>query len=180
MSKAKDKSKLKQEYIDRDAAERNCAFCVGNKWFRYRAAAIIVEDGYVLFAGNEKADYLYSIGGAVHAGETAESAVKREVFEETGVEYEVDRLAVIHENFFYDSFGLNEKLDCHEVAFYYIMKPRGNRELKSESYTMGVRESMHWIPLEKLGEYKAFPSFISEYLQTEHRGIEHIVTDERT
>lgn len=180
MSKTEDSSKLKQEYIDRDTAERNCAFCVGNKWFRYRAAAIIVEDGQVLFAGNEKADYLYSIGGAVHAGETAEDAVKREVFEETGVKYEVDRLAVIHENFFYDTFGLDEKLDCHEVALYYLMKPRGTRVLKSDSYTMGVRESMYWIPIEELGKYKAFPSFIKEYLNTEHCGIEHIVTDERT
>lgn len=25
----------------------------GNKWFRYRAAAIIVEDGYVLLVGNK-------------------------------------------------------------------------------------------------------------------------------
>ena len=30
-------------------------------------------------------------------GETAEDAVKREVLEETGVEYEIDHLAVIHE-----------------------------------------------------------------------------------
>ena len=64
--------------------EYNCGFTKDNKWFRYRAAAIIVEDGYVLFAGNEKDDYYYSIGGAVHMGETAEDAVKREVFEETG------------------------------------------------------------------------------------------------
>lgn len=39
-------------------------------------------------------------GGGVHMNETAEDAVIREVFEETGVHYEVVRLAVIHENFF--------------------------------------------------------------------------------
>ena len=33
-------------------------------------------------------------------GETTEDAVKREVYEETGVAYEIDHLAVIHENFF--------------------------------------------------------------------------------
>ena len=32
-------------------------------------------------------------------GETSGQAVKREVLEETGVPYEIDRLAVIHENF---------------------------------------------------------------------------------
>ena len=65
--------------------EYNCGFTNDNKWFRYRAAAIIVEDGCVLFAGNAIEDYYYSIGGAVHMGETAEEAVKREVYEETGI-----------------------------------------------------------------------------------------------
>ena len=37
--------------------EYDCGFTNDNKWFRYRAAAIIVEDGCVLFAGNEKDDY---------------------------------------------------------------------------------------------------------------------------
>jgi hypothetical protein len=54
--------------------EYNCGFTDGDKWFRYRAA-IIVEEGSVLFARNELDDYFYSIGGAVHMGETAEDAV---------------------------------------------------------------------------------------------------------
>ena len=33
--------------------EYNCAFTRDNKWFRYRAAAIIIEDNCVLFANNE-------------------------------------------------------------------------------------------------------------------------------
>ena len=159
--------------------EHNCGFTDENKWFRYRAAAIIVEDGCVLLAGNEKEDYLYSIGGAVHMGETAEDAVKRETLEETGVNYEVDRLAVIHENFFNENAGSLKGLECHEIALYFMMKPRGTKELHSNSYTMGVRETMHWIPIEKLDTYKAFPTFMKEYLQSDHYGIEHIITDER-
>lgn len=42
--------------------EHDCGFRKGNKWFRYRAAAIIVEDNCVLFAGNDVDDYYYSIG----------------------------------------------------------------------------------------------------------------------
>ena len=31
----------------------DCCFTKDNNWFRYRAGAIIVENGCVLFAGNE-------------------------------------------------------------------------------------------------------------------------------
>ena len=112
-------------------------------------------------------------------GETAEEAVKREVYEETGVHYEVERLAIIHENFFNEDSGGLKGLDCHEVCFYFLMKPRGTQELNSNSYTCGVKEEMHWIPISDLGKHKAFPSFLKEYLSKEHIGIEHIVTDER-
>ncbi len=158
----------------------DCGFTKENHWFRYRAAAIIVENSCVLFAGNEHEDYYYSIGGGVHIGETAENAVLREVYEETGVHYEIDRLAVIHENFFRESSGVLKGLDCHEISMYFLMKPRGTQELNSNSYSYGVREEMKWIPIDDLDQYKAFPSFMKDYLSREHAGIEHIVTDERT
>ena len=59
------------------------------------------------------------------------------------------------------------------------MKPRGTQELHSNSYENGVKEDMHWIPIEDLGKYKAFPSFLKEYLSKEHEGIEHIINDDR-
>lgn len=43
--------------------EHNCGFINDKKAFRYRAAAIIVEEGCVLFARNDKDDYYYSVGG---------------------------------------------------------------------------------------------------------------------
>jgi len=102
-----------------------------------------------------------------------------EVLEETGVEYEIDYLAVIHENFFNDDKGSHKGMDCHEIAMYFMMKPRGTRELNSESYVMGVKETMHWIPVEDIHKYKAFPSFMKEYLESGYNGIKHIITDER-
>ena len=49
---------------------------------------------------NDRFDHLYSVGGRIKFGETAEEAVVREVFEETGREMGIDRLGFIHENFF--------------------------------------------------------------------------------
>ena len=157
----------------------DCGFTKENRWFRYRAAAIIIEDGCVLLAGNELEDYYYSIGGGVHMGEKAEDAVIREVYEETGVRYEIDRLAVMHENFFNNNSGMLKGLECHEICLYFLMKPRGTKELNSNSFTFGVKEEMHWIPIDEVDKYKAFPSFLKNYLSRTHQGIEHIVTDER-
>lgn len=160
--------------------ELDCCFTEGNKWFRYRAAAIIVENDCVLLAENSDVDYYYSVGGGVHMGETAENAVLREVFEETGIHYEIDRLAVIHENFFNENIDALKGLDCHEISFYYLMKPRNSQQLDSNSHTcFGTKEHMYWIPIDRLDKVKAFPSFLKDYLSREHSGIEHIVTDER-
>lgn len=157
----------------------DCGFTKENKWFRYRAAAIIIEKDCVLFACNEKDDYYYSIGGGVHHGETAENAVLREVFEETGVNYEIDRLAVIHENFFNENGGMLKGMNCHELSFYFLMKPRGTQKLHSNSMTQGVKEEMCWIPIKDLNKYKAYPTFLRDYLSKEHIEVEHIITDER-
>ena len=167
-------------FLDKVAEKKeDCGFSKGDKYFRYRAAAIIIEDDCVLFVGNEVDDYYYSIGGGVHFCESSEKAVKREVFEETGIKYEVDYLAIIHENFFVWSSDL-EAADCHEICFYYMMKPKGNKNLKSHSLTTsGIKETMHWIPIDRLENYKAYPTFMKDYLKRDHKGIEHIITDER-
>ena len=159
----------------------DCGFTAGNQWFRYRAAAIIVENGCVLLAGNEEEDYLYSVGGGVHHGETSEDAVRREVLEETGAAYEIDHLAVIHENFWEGKGAFDKGLDCHEIAFYYWMKPRGSQELCGDSVTrFHVRETMHWISIEDLDKHKYYPSFLKDYLSEPHPEVRHLVTRERS
>ncbi len=156
----------------------DCGFTKENYWFRYRAAAIIIENDCVLLATNDNVDYYYSVGGGVQMGEKAEDAVIREVFEETGVQYEIDRLAVIHENFFTDSSDFFKDLNCHEIALYFLMKPKGNQDLNSDSYTQGIRENMVWIPIDELDNYTVYPTFLKEYLSKESKEIEHIVTVE--
>ncbi len=157
----------------------DCCFTSENNYFRYRVGAIIIENGYVLLARNEHDDYYYSVGGGVHLGEKAEDAIVREVLEETGIEFEVDRLAVIHENFYLGNSFANDGMKCHEISFYFLMKSRGTKELNSNSFTNGAsRETMHWIAIEDLEKEKAFPIFLKEYVEKLDSGIVHIVTNE--
>ncbi len=163
------------------AVEQNCSFIAeGNKKFRFRAAAIIIENGHVLMATNERAGYYYSIGGAVHVGELAKDAAEREAFEETGVHYKVDRLLVVHEVFFKDkSNSILNKYFSHEVSFYFLMKPRGTMQLPPhKSICIDGVEKVAWLPLERYKEYNAFPAFFSDLLINIPDHVVHLETKE--
>lgn len=159
----------------------DCCFTRENKWFRYRVGAIIIEDDCVLYVKNNIDNFYYSVGGGVKLGEKAEDAIIREVFEETGVHYEIDHLAVIHENFFDNSDGSLSGLNCHEIAFYYLMKNKGSKELNSDSYnSFGAKEEMCFLPLNELHKYTVYPDFYKDRLDDIISGeILHIITDDR-
>lgn len=159
---------------------KDCCFTEDNHWFRYRAAALIVEDGKALFIGNPGVDYLYTVGGGVHLGETSEDCVRREVLEETGIAYEVDRLALVCENFFKGNFGSTWGMDCQCLEFYYIMKPRGMAPMRCGSADgEGNAEVLHWVPLDRLGEFNIKPDFLKERIPAllASRDVAHIITE---
>ena len=160
----------------------DCCFMVGKNWFRYRTGALIIENDCLLAITNPTSPYYYSVGGGVHMNEKSEECIVREVKEETGVNYEIDHLAVVCENFFTDNSQGFEGLNCHVLEFYYLMKSRGSQELKSESYGWnGAKESIAWIPLEKLAETNIKPDFLRTRIQEIIKLNQpiHIVNDER-
>jgi ADP-ribose pyrophosphatase YjhB (NUDIX family) len=142
--------------------------------FRVRSCGIILKNESVLMVSNNKDDYLYSVGGAVEVGENLEDACQREVYEETGFHYEIDRLVFIHENFF--KWG---KKPFHEIAFYFLMKPNKYEKFtkKSTNMTGGVEE-MVWIPLSEYHLHKAYPAFFKDELKNIPHQVKHIVTYE--
>lgn len=143
----------------------------GHQRFRYRAAAIIIEEGAICFMSSPSEDYHYSVGGAVQFGETTEEAVLREIIEETGQQYEIDRLVCFHENFFSNSNGVLRGLDCHEICLYYLMKPKG-KQFQGQIED----ETVHWIPIQELENHRVFPTFIPQILKGLDMGIQHIIT----
>lgn len=156
----------------------NCRYDRGDDRFSYRVGAIIIEAGAALLATNDSADYYYSIGGGVHFGETSRDAVLREVKEETGVDYEIDRLAFIHENFFTEKCGVCKGKHFHELALYYLMKPRGTRVINSDSYCSDGKEYLKWVPIDQLKAMKVFPDFYADKIGDLPEGVQSIVSHE--
>ena len=153
----------------------DCFIDQARGWFRLRAAAIILEAGCVLMAQDVRDPYYYAIGGGVRLQETTDEAVLREAYEETGLNYEIDRLCFIHENFFQESAGR----PAHELAFYYLLKPQGHPSLPGHGVSMdGAAEHPVWVPLSQLPRLYAFPLFFRERLARLPERVERITTRE--
>lgn len=124
-----------------------CVPCDGGL-LNIRVGAIIMKDGMLLMVGNERANYLYSVGGRIKFGETAEEAIQREVFEETGVMMEIDCLGFVHENYFYGDASSNLGKLIYEISFYFYMKVPSDFAPVSESFAEdNSKEHLKWVPL---------------------------------
>lgn len=152
---------------------------IADGFINLRAGAIIMKDGKFLMAGNDfNTDYLYSVGGRIKFGETAEEAVMREVFEETGVHMETDRLGFVHENYFYGDMPSNEGKLIYEISFYFYMKVPEDFEPVCESVTeSGYREFLVWVSPDDPRKY--YPAFFRTELRHPQNEVKYFLDDER-
>ena len=143
-----------------------------------RVGGIIMRDGKLLMVGNERSDYLYSVGGRIKFGETAEEAIVREILEETGVKMEIDRLGFVHENYFYGDAPANLDKLIYEISFFFYMKVPQDFAPISESFTEDQsKEYLKWVSLDE--DIKMYPTFFRTELQDPANTVKHFVTDER-
>ena len=171
--------------IARETTERNgegtmnkdmCVAC-DDGILNVRAGAIIMKDGKLLMVGNDR-DYLYSVGGRVKFGETAEEAVVREVLEETGVQMEIDRLGFVHENYFYGDAPSNRNKLIYEISFFFYMKVPDAFAPISESFTEdNSKEHLVWVSLDE--DRKMYPEFFRTELKNPTDTVKHFTKDER-
>ncbi|MDY4969921.1 MAG: NUDIX domain-containing protein [Lachnospiraceae bacterium] len=150
-----------------------------NGLINLRVGAIIMKDGQILMAGNKiRPEYLYSVGGRIKFGETAEEAVIREVYEETGVRMEIDRLGFVHENYFYGDMPSNLGRLIYEISFFFYMKVPENFVPASDHFTEGDHEEfLRWITPDAPVHY--YPEFFREELKYPEKGVKHFLTDGR-
>lgn len=144
-----------------------------------RVGAIIMRDGRFLMVGNKtRQEYLYSVGGRIKFGETAEEAVIREVLEETGYQLEIDRLGFVHENYFYGDTKKNFGKLIYEISFFFYMKVPDDFAPKCESFTEDdCEEFLRWITPDEPVKY--YPEFFRTELLEPSDSVKYFTTDER-
>ena len=154
-----------------------CAAC-DDGIVNIRAGAIIMKAGKLLLVGNERVEYLYSVGGRLKFGETAEEAIIREVFEETGVKMEIDRLGFIHEQYFYGDSSKNLGKLIYEISYYFYMKVPSDFAPIGESFTEdNSKEHLRWVSFDE--DIKMYPEFFRTELKDPTDTVKYFVTDKR-
>ena len=149
-----------------------------NGLINIRVGAIIMKDGKILMVDSEKNDYLYSVGGRVKFGETTEEAIIREVWEETGVRMEIDRLGFVHENYFVGDSPVHSGKLIYEISFYFYMKVPEDFSLKNNIFTEGYgKEYLKWISPDD--ERTIYPDFFRTELIYPQNTVQYFITDER-
>ena len=107
--------------------------------------AVIVRDKEVLLikrAAPPKEGYYSIPGGLVEVGERVEDAVRREVYEETGLKIEIEKLIAVMDNIIKDEGG---RVKYHYILVDYLAKPIGG-ELRVSSDASDVK----WVRFDRL------------------------------
>lgn len=153
-----------------------CVSC-GDGLLNIRVGAIIIRDGKALMVKSQFGDYCYSVGGRIKFGETAEQAVIREVFEETGHTLSVDRLGYVSEVYFINDNPKAFGKPVYELAFYFYMYTPADFEPKTDHIGDGA-ERFRWVAADD--SVTLYPNFIREAIRDPKPYVVHDVRDDRT
>ena len=140
--------------------------------FSLRSAALIIKDNKLLVAKNDNYDCFYTLGGGVNPNEASTEAVIRECREETGYDFEIDRLAFIQERFY-----ISENCHHHEVVFFYLMK-NIDVDIENGTATDQQCEHLYWLPVDGLEKANLVPAFLKTALKSIPKETLHIVSYE--
>ena len=137
------------------------SFAVGENKFNYRVCAMFIHDGAILAMQDERSPYYYLPGGRVKMGETAETAVLREVSEELNITARIERALWFNQAFFTEDV---DRLRYHELCIYFLMHYDDTPLLSyGEKFVLQEGEHTHrfaWLPFESLRDAYFYPIFL--------------------
>ncbi|TDO54736.1 ADP-ribose pyrophosphatase YjhB (NUDIX family) [Kribbella sp. VKM Ac-2527] len=143
--------------------------------FKLRGAAIVRDGDRILLCTTDGLDGWYLPGGKVEFGESAATAVVRELREEMHLELTAGELLLVTE----DMLTLNGTLH-QEICFYYAVEwPEGlSPELPKEN--AAHEHHFRWVRIADLVDVQLLPPQIGPYLMEEAAGLRHLVFDRRS
>ena len=141
----------------------NVSFTTKDGKFNYRVCAMMISDGKILAMRDERSPYYYLPGGRVAMGETAETAVVREIQEELGITPEIVRPLWLNQAFFKEDV---DGLNYHELCVYFLMDIT-KTDLLSKGDTFTSKEgnrthSFEWLDFERLKDEYFYPLFLKK------------------
>ncbi|MFV1981437.1 MAG: NUDIX hydrolase [Rhodothermia bacterium] len=120
--------------------------------FLCRVAAVAHDDGRLLLHRRVGDEYWAFPGGRLMVGETLESAVEREMHEETGLTVGASRLLWVVENFFTDQekgTSGGPAIRHHELGFYFLVdfddELRRRSQFRTSTSKGGVAQEFQWF-----------------------------------
>jgi ADP-ribose pyrophosphatase YjhB (NUDIX family) len=133
--------------------------------FRPAVYGLVIHDGTILLITVQSTGKLGLPGGAVELGERLEDALKREMREETGLEVEVERLALFNESFWYYD-PLDEAF--HALQFFYICRPTSFEFASAEQIEDAEASQPQWFQIDQLrrDDFQEYSKVIFDILQT--------------
>ncbi len=152
------------------------------KEFLVRSCAILIHgDGVLRQEGDDgRGGKQYALpGGHLEFGESLALAMSREVYEETGLNVEADKLVYVHENFY-----TLKGVVTHELGFYFLVDLSSDFPAPdSHGYVPSLESHirMRVLPLARLREFAIVPAFLLEFLPQDAHDLfahptRHLVT----
>jgi ADP-ribose pyrophosphatase YjhB (NUDIX family) len=139
------------------------SFSIGEQKFNYRVAACIRSGDNILLNRLGDSDYWFLPGGRVRAGESAKTALYREIQEELGWNVEVGKFRMCVENFFQ-----HNGTHWHEICLVFDIS-------KFETSILSCEKDLEfkWVPLKELESFdlrprELFAALASQSAETVH------------
>lgn len=166
------------DLVDQDAAKPRTmiTFKAHGTRFTNRVAGIIIHNGRVLFQHAPDDTFWFLPGGRAELGESSEESIRREIWEELGVEPHIERLLFVNENFF--TF---QGESHHELGLYFLLSlPPDAPVFREDTFTYEeatehIALTYHWLPVEELEALPVYPVFLRKALQTLPDATKHVI-----
>lgn len=152
-----------------------------NGRFNVRSVGLLLRGNKLLVMKDECSAYFYVPGGRVAFGEPSETAIRREIREELGIDVEVQRLLWMVESFFVED---RTQQSFHELAFYYLLglpaeDSLGQGESFERTDSEGQRLRFWWKDIQGIQDAYFYPLFLKHRLNQLPPHVEHLVDVQR-